>query len=161
MAVALHVGCGYMRFIGCINIDCVPTKVTDLVADIRHLPFKDNTVDHIECHHTIEHIRRWEVLATLKDWLRILKRGRKAVIEYPDFDQNCRDYLAGKDVPMQLAFIYGGDIPELEDQHHMGYNFQTLGSYLHTAGFINMVDKPAQDYHTKQAACLRIEAEKR
>jgi len=40
----LHLGCGNRHFDGYVNIDLRKTRATDLVCDIRKLPYPDNSV---------------------------------------------------------------------------------------------------------------------
>lgn len=40
----LHLGCGHKHLEGYVNIDWRKTGTTDLVCDIRNLPYNDNSV---------------------------------------------------------------------------------------------------------------------
>lgn len=46
------------------------------------LPFKNETFDFIVSHHSLEHMR--DIISTIKEWLRVLKKGGKIVIVTPD-----------------------------------------------------------------------------
>jgi hypothetical protein len=54
----LNIGSGYKRYDGFLNIDsfagCEPDYLCDIEKD--KLPFEDNTVDEIYCHHILEHL---------------------------------------------------------------------------------------------------------
>jgi len=163
----LQLGCGDQIFENYINVDYKRIDGVDVQADIRWLPFKDNSIEVIETYHTIEHIPRQEITSTLEDWFRVLKRGGKLVIELPDFDQNCRDYLDAiekkdwKGVSWQLTFIYGGDSPAPEDAHRWGYTPSLLAWILYNVGFKDVISTEPQNFHARQAACMRVECRKR
>ena len=151
----LHLGCGNKRFEGYINIDWRKTGATDLVCDIRNLPYNDNSVDLIETYHIIEHLPRRELPKALREWRRVLIPGGKLIIECPDFDKNLQDYLKNINPEMQLLYIYGRQRFE-GDAHYFGYNFERLKNILKACGFSDIQRKDAQDYHTGEAACLRV-----
>jgi predicted SAM-dependent methyltransferase len=153
----LHLGCGKMRLEGFINIDHRATSATDLVCDIVQLPFDDDTADRIETYHVIEHLGRHEAVAALSKWYRILKPGGVLVIECPDFDAACREYLEGR--RERIDNIFG--LQRFEgDSHKFGYNFNRLHRLLTECGFQSIVQKPPTDYHKEQEPCLRVEAVK-
>jgi len=155
----LHLGCGERHFEGYVNIDWRKTRATDLVCDIKKLPYPDFGIELIETYHVIEHLPRHDLLKALKEWNRVLKSKGKLIIEYPDFDTNIREYLEGKNSEMQLHYIYGRQrFPG--DTHYFGYNFERLKDILEKCGFTEVRRRNAQDPHTKEAACLRIECEK-
>lgn len=155
----LHLGCGERELKGYINIDLRKTRATDLVCDIRKLPYPDNSVKVIETYHVIEHLPRNDLPRALKEWYRILMPEGKLIIECPDFDANVLEYLRGNNPAMQLHYIYGrqrfpGDV------HYFGYNFDRLARLVKEAGFTRVKKKEPQDYHKAEAPCLRVEARK-
>ena len=154
----LHMGCGSKRLDGYINIDWRKTVATDLVCDIRKLPYPDNSVDIIETYHVIEHLPRHHLPGTLLNWFRILTPGGSLIIECPDLDRSVSRYLQGED--KQLDAIFGHQRFK-GDYHLFGYNFKRLSSLLKDAGFINVSEKTPRDYHTKSWPCIRVECNKR
>ena len=54
-----------------------------LISDMSELPFKDNTIDGIIALHILEHSE--DPVNTLKEWLRVLKPGKKIGIILPNF----------------------------------------------------------------------------
>jgi len=157
-------GCGGIHIPDYVNVDYIIKKRPEtesylfVQADLRHLPFKDKCAEEILSFHVIEHFHRAEVISVLKEWLRTLKPGGKLAVECPDFDQNCRDYLAGKNAGTQLLFIYGSGFNYQGDFHKVGFNFDRLEECLRWAGFTEIVQKPPIGYHILMAACLRVEA---
>ena len=92
----LHLACGGVRLRGFVNVDLHPHDpttsdtsrsgcVADALADIRQLDLANDSVDEMFCSHALEHFVRWEALAMLEDWHRMLKHGGRLVIETPDF----------------------------------------------------------------------------
>lgn len=153
----LHLGCGGRYFEGYINIDIMNRGRVDILVDARYLFFGDETAQLIESYHLIEHIPRYELLPTLKRWQAILTPGGRMIAEFPDFDRACQLYLKHG---IMLGAIYGGQRWP-SDVHYFGYNFRRLKSILREAGFIDIVKKEAQDYHTKEMPCLRVECIKK
>ncbi len=174
-AVRLHLGCGAQKLPGYINIDCRKSKTTDVVCDIRALPYPDNSVDTIESYHVFEHMpvclhanvddgygEKYGLLITvLKEWYRALKPGGNLVIEMPDLDKTIEAYLKADDaekekllIPIYGSFRGGDDT----DIHRWGANEARLTHMLLSAGFkyINFVE--ATDYHKDICPCLRVEA---
>jgi predicted SAM-dependent methyltransferase len=155
--IVLNLGCGNRRRENAINIDLRKTKVTDFVADITNLPLPKESVKKIESYHLVEHLPWRSVTGVFENWYEILIPGGELVIECPDFDQNVKDYLSGKETKMQLFYIFGRQrFPG--DTHHFGYNFERLKNLLKSAGFRDIKKEEPQDYHKKEAACLRVEA---
>ena len=155
--IKLHLGCGKKHFDGYINIDLSETSATDLVCNIKKLPFEDNSVKLIETYHVIEHMPRHDLPIALKEWHRVLGSGGKLIIEFPDFDETARQYLAGNESRIDNIF---GLQRFLGDAHMFGYNFKRLKELLEESGFVKTEERPPQDYHKEQEPCLRAEAYK-
>ncbi|MHC4131894.1 MAG: class I SAM-dependent methyltransferase [Planctomycetota bacterium] len=149
----LHLGCGNNHFDDYINIDWRTTKATDVVCDIRKLPYLDNSVTLIESYHVIEHLNRHDFQRALKEWHRVLVIGGKLIIECPNFDEAVKEYIQGNEKRIDNIF---GLQRFLGDVHQFGYNFKRLKKALENAGFTNIEEQEPQDYHTKDEPCLRI-----
>ena len=162
----LHLGCGNQYMDGYINVDSDDTERVDVIADVRSLPFIDNSIEGIEAYHLLEHIPRQQVQQTLVEWLRVLNPGGKLVLELPNFDQNCRDFLKAvknkdwKTASINMMFIYGGDTPVLQDGHRWGYDAPTLSMGLSRTGFTKVKETEPRNGHKEQGACFRLEAVK-
>ncbi len=156
-ALKLHLGCGKRYIDDYINIDWRKSETTDLVCDIRKLPYLDNSVELIETYHVIEHLPRHDFPKVLKEWYMILIPRGKLIIECPDFDEAVKEYLEGNEKRIDNIFglqKYPGDT------HLFGYNFKRLKNLLEKAGFRDIRNKEPQDYHTKSEPCLRVECVK-
>jgi predicted SAM-dependent methyltransferase len=153
----LHLGCGDRHFERYINIDRRKTRATDLVCDIRKLPYPDNSVKLIETYHAIEHLPRHDLPKALKEWHRILMPGGKLIIECPNFDEIVKRYLEGEEEWLDGIFgfqRFPGDV------HLFGYNFKRLENLLEEASFMNIQRREPQDYHAKEWPCIRVECVK-
>lgn len=155
----LHLGCGWEFKPGYINIDFVQNKVesVDLIADVRKLPFEKESCSEILSFHLIEHIKRPDVKPMLKHWFDLLIPTGRLILELPNFDEIIYEYMLGKG--HILNHVFGNQ--DAEGQiHYWGYNFKRLKNDLEEAGFKNIINLPATDYHTKDEPCFRVEAEK-
>ena len=153
----LHLGCGDRHFWNYINIDWRKTRATDLVCDIRKLPFPDNLVELIETYHVIEHLHRHNLPKILKEWYGMLMLGGKLIIECPDFDEAVKEYIEGNE--KRIDNIFGLQrFPG--DTHKFGYNFKRLEKLLEIVGFKDIQEREPQDPHTKNEPCLRVECVK-
>jgi predicted SAM-dependent methyltransferase len=81
--LVLDIGCGENKK-GHIGIDIRETKVVDIVADARFLPFRDESFDSVYSSHTIEHFSHREVKNVLAEWVRVLKKGGVMEVRCPD-----------------------------------------------------------------------------
>ena len=90
----LNLGCGNKKVEGFIGIDI---KDADVVADIRKLPYDDNSVDEIMAIHVCEHAFQHEIVAMIREWLRVLKPDGKMALELPCFDKVVK-YIRENDV---------------------------------------------------------------
>ncbi len=147
--------------------------------DIRKLDYKNETVDEIYCSHTLEHVPQEEVLSTLREWYRVLKKGGKVIINVPDME-----YVAGSLLEMcgfsmsetdqlpdgQFGFkesrvyntpheimkiIYGSQIHDGE-YHKSGFVKETLTMDLRSGGFKNINIRQIYDNH--DMGCLIAKA---
>jgi predicted SAM-dependent methyltransferase len=154
----LHIGCGTRHFDGYVNIDFRKTRSTDLVCDIRKLPYPDNSVTLIETYHVIEHLPRHDFPKALKEWQRVLVTGGKLVIECPDFDEVIREYVQGNKKRIDNIF---GRQRFAGDAHLFGYNFDRLKNLLEEGGFDDVQNAKPKDYHIMDEPCLRVECIKK
>ena len=113
----LHLGCGSSRIPGWVNIDNEADLAPDLVADVRDLPYEDNSVEQIAAFHVLEHFRYDEPV--LEEWHRVLVPGGLIVVVVPDLIatylmRNRLDVGWGpkRDGPLDLqylnAVVFGG-----------------------------------------------------
>ncbi|MFH1722170.1 MAG: methyltransferase domain-containing protein [Candidatus Altiarchaeota archaeon] len=82
MKPILDVGCGRNPAMmdGTIGIDIVKSTLTDVVADARHIPFKDNIFSEVHFNAVLEHMKNWN--DALTEGLRLSK---KVVVTVPHY----------------------------------------------------------------------------
>jgi SAM-dependent methyltransferase len=161
--VMLNLGCGIRAVKGFINIDSVIT-LKDLKegkgvfkgaviekgskflhSDMRKLPFKDNSVDYVECHQSIEHIPMKDVPLVFKEIYRVLKPGKKAVISTTNFADIAKQYLEicnREDFDTEeffriCSYIYGNQLHGGEF-HQSAFSPWYMKRLADTVGFTNV-----------------------
>jgi predicted SAM-dependent methyltransferase len=96
-SVKLNLGCGTDYKNGWINIDNNSDNnidKMDLNWDLTQpLPFNDNSVDFIFHEHFIEHLTVEEGQASIKDCLRVLKKGGVLRMATPDLEVTVDKYI--------------------------------------------------------------------
>lgn len=106
-------------------------------ADVRKLPFKDNYADYIMASEILEHMPLTDLNSTLREWVRVLKKGGRMIITCPDFDAICEDWLNAPFSPSaygdQAQVIYGSQIADGE-YHKSPINKDFLNFYLGQLG---------------------------
>ena len=71
----LEIGPGPKKLRGFESLDAIDRPGVDHVGDARVLPFEADTFGLIYASHVIEHIPWYETVATLQEWLRVLRPG--------------------------------------------------------------------------------------
>lgn len=111
--IKLNLGAGYRHYGEYINIDKYVTRddiiqlmirgdistylhpnATYLQADLKSLPFKDESVDYIESLDTLDHFSFREVGTVVGEIFRVLKTGSMVRIQVPNFDAVARVWTA-------------------------------------------------------------------
>jgi len=152
----LHLGCGYVRKSGYVNVDIRDLKTVDVVHDVTDtLPWGDSSCERIEAYHLLEHLPRRKVAGALAEWHRVSQPGGVLIVEVPNFDVACREYLAGND--KRLNAIFGLQRWE-GDTHLFGYNVKRLTRLLREAGFSDIAEFPATTRRSGGPPCIRLEA---
>lgn len=77
----LHAGCGRTLYHDCVNVDISAHVGADVVADLRELPFEDDTFDSVYMAHTLEHIAK--PLPVMQELHRVCAHGAVALIRVP------------------------------------------------------------------------------
>lgn len=127
-------------------------------ADMRKLPFKDNSVDYIECLEAIEHVPLNGVEVAIKEMYRTLKPGGKVVLFTTDFDDIAKiwiEHIAGQPFDPSKFFpmaqtIYGHQLTEGE-YHRALFNPVYMNGLIQACGFtkFKMVMYPRGTYPPK------------
>jgi predicted SAM-dependent methyltransferase len=160
--IKLNIGCGVLLRAGFINIDIIKeqdlregfkTKKGDwkntfiekgakyVEADVRKLPFKNNFADYVEMRNIIEHLPFREIVDTLKEVRRVMKKKAELVISTDDFDGIAADWLTMRVGTFDLdryvrvmETVYGNQMHEGEF-HKVAMTSDFLSWCLVSAGF--------------------------
>lgn len=150
--IKLNVGCGTDYKKGWVNIDNNSDdniEKLDVNFDLRKpLPYKDGTVDFIFNEHFIEHLTIEESQKSIKDFMRVLKKGgvlriampdlEGAIALYQDPDWQKKPFIKRFDLQfvktkaelLNMSFNWWG--------HKWLYDWEELERRLNDAGFTNI-----------------------
>jgi hypothetical protein len=106
----------------------------DINAPMWDIPVPDNSVEEIWSSHTLEHAPMAKVPETLKEWLRILKPGARAIIQVPNFDYVARYWLTGPDRAWAEMMVFGTQTSEGQF-HRAAFTPTLLRGDLEGVGF--------------------------
>jgi predicted SAM-dependent methyltransferase len=139
----LHIG-GQVRTPGWEVLDANPGPCVDHVGDASDLKrFENDTFDQIYASHVVEHFDyQNQLVATLKEWHRVLTPSGTLHVSVPDLDTlallfSDRTRLSPQDRFLVMRMIFGGHIDK-HDYHLVGLNEEFLTGYLHAGGFTGM-----------------------
>jgi predicted SAM-dependent methyltransferase len=140
MKLTLNIGSGERTYkeyppksgFKCVNYDerDLPGH-TDVVGDVRKLPWEDEHFDYLLCSDILEHFPIRETPGILKEWLRVLKTGGIVEFRLPNLEAICEDYLKRKDENR-------GDMENIPIAHYFSWLFYGAQSYkgnYHYVGF--------------------------
>ena len=133
----LHLGCGKRTIPGYVNIDIQKYPSVDVVADIKDLPFDNETVDEIYSCAAIEHFGRNEWKKVINHWYDLLKPGGVLRLSTADFEAVCHEYLENKNISSLLGLVVGGQ-KDYTDFHGMIFDFELLSAELSSIGFASI-----------------------
>jgi predicted SAM-dependent methyltransferase len=114
----------------------------DYVGDAGDLSqFEDESIDVIYASHVLEHFYHSlynEMIFTLSEWHRVLKKGGELMISVPDLKTLCWLY-SRPDIDVMtrihlMRIIFGGQTNQY-DVHKVGFDYEILCLYLNEVGF--------------------------
>lgn len=116
--------------------------VVDLKMDITKLKdshFQHDTVDMILAVSIVEHFTLEDATNMIKDWVFLLKKGGKVLIDVPDLFHTAMDYLddpinTNEENHYGMSLIYGSQKNEYSF-HKWGYTPQSLCKLCRHCGF--------------------------
>ena len=110
----------------------------DIKAEMWDLPFPDSCCEEIWCAHTLEHAPCVKISATLKEFVRVLKPGKRAIVQVPDFNYVARYWLTGPDRQWAERMVFGMQAHEGEF-HKSAFTHETLKADMEAAGFVEVL----------------------
>jgi predicted SAM-dependent methyltransferase len=139
----LHIG-GQTGADGWEILDVKPGPGVDHVSDAGDLRFfADDTFAQVYASHVLEHFDyTGQLLATLKEWKRVMLPGGTLFVSVPDLDVLARLFVDRKllsypDRFLIMRMIFGGHMDK-NDYHLVGLNEEFLTDVLRVAGFIGI-----------------------
>ena len=140
----LHIG-GQVKSSGWEVLNANPAPYVDHVCNANDLSrFSDGTFTEIYASHVVEHLDyNSELIATLKEWNRVLVPGGKVYISVPDLDVLAELLLSKNRLDITERFhvmrmIFGGHIDKY-DYHVVGLNEEFLAAFLIDSGYVNLM----------------------
>ncbi len=105
-----------------------------IVADIAHMPFKDNSFDLVICSEVLEHIHDQETATC--EAVRVLKAGKDLVVSVP------------RRLPERICWALSDDYQNANNGHIRIYKKKELTGLLENAGTRKWADHFAHSLHT-------------
>jgi ubiquinone/menaquinone biosynthesis C-methylase UbiE len=142
----LNLGCGSKKIPGFIGVDI---KSADVVADIRKLPFDDDSADEIMAIHVCEHLPVREILSVIREWRRVLKPGGVMALELPCLDKVLEHFAKGSPENFTLWALYGDPSTHKDGfpaYHKWAWSREQFSFMLHGAG-MKEIREETPHYH--------------
>lgn len=136
----LNLGAGDDRRDGYLGVDCRLAAATDILADIRGLPFKDESAEVVLALDIMEHLQRYELKVVFAELFRITKSGGELYIKTPNLDSLVHAYIK-QEIPFEEfeRKVYGDQTYAAEscpeNTHKTGFNSDMIVRRLKEAGF--------------------------
>jgi predicted SAM-dependent methyltransferase len=114
--------------------------VCDLFADIKDLPFQENSMDEIRTCQVFEHFTYYEGKQLLQNWMRILKPGGVVHIDIPDLDGTIQLYNEAKTIRERdwaVRLLMGSQKNEYGIHKGM-YNKDMIKEILEEMGYVDV-----------------------
>ncbi len=138
----VNLGCGARYHPDWVNIDIAPLGPGVIAHDLsRGVPLADGSADVVYHSHVLEHLRRDDAAAFMRECARVLRPGGIIRIAVPDLERICRAYL------QKMTAALGGDagaaadydwmMLELMDQTTREHSGGAMGAYLRRAPLTN------------------------
>lgn len=145
--VLVHIGCGDIDAAGFVNVDARRYPHVHFVTkDIIRLPiFPDNSAELVYMSHVLEHVRRNDVGAILREMRRILEPGGVLRVSVPDFDHIVDIYHAnGRQITaIEQPLMGAQDHPF--NVHYGIFNHESLARLFLVSGFSAVRDWTPDD----------------
>ena len=137
----LHLACGKRYIPGFVHIDIEDFPHIDYRTSIDKLPmFSDGTVDLIYCCHALPYFDRFQVVAVLTEWRRVLKLGGILRLAVSDFEALVHLYRKTGDLNQILGPLFGRITVQTSEgdaviYQRTTYDYKSLEELCLKAGF--------------------------
>ena len=166
--IRFNMGCGQDHIEGYMGVD-MHGKAADIKQDITKLELPENCADEILASHVIEHLPQHRASEMLGKWYDTLKPGGKIVLETPNLEALCEDFISktGEDKHTVAMCMFGAYVdyatPETQEKgalspHLWGYTPDTLSDLCSAVGFKDIQVLPVIGSHPGKN--FRLEAYK-
>lgn len=126
-------------------MDLFPAVEGVLAADIRKLPFPDNSVETIRAIDVLEHIPRADTLPCLQHWAKLLKKGGAVEVRCPDIRKQCELLLDGTWSPEIWSHMVYAAQDSPGNFHMAGFTSESLSHLVSQAGLHVVEVKPEHE----------------
>jgi len=130
----LDVGCGHIKtdpkLIGVDAYEDHP--MVNVKAYMWDMPFEDGSIDGILCMMALEHISKFQVMPTLIEFNRVLKKGAKFIILVPNFLWILEQFIKKPNAYWEMDMIFGIQTHDGE-YHRTGFTREILTEYFEFA----------------------------
>jgi len=136
----LNLGCGSDIREGYQNIDVRNLPNITVIADIRNLPYREESVDEILAIDILEHVSYRETVNVLKKWVDLLKVGGSLIIQIPCLDSIIKFLIEARnlgDIEWGIELLFGGQDYK-ENSHFTIGHVLLMTSYLERVGMIEI-----------------------
>jgi hypothetical protein len=166
--IKFNMGCGQDKIDGYMGVDMYG-DAADIKQDIMKLDMPEACADEIMASHVIEHIPQHRAPEVLSKWHATLKDGGKLVLETPDLEALCRDFIEqdGEAKHTTAMCMFGAYVDHVTAEtqekgalspHLWGYTPKTLASLVEHVGFKDVQILPVTWQHPGKN--FRLEAVK-
>ena len=163
--IRLNIGSGGIEIPGYISVDKLDLRA-NIIMDACELDFEENSIEEIIAVHLFEHISPYQAHSTLSKWAKILKPGKKLIMEIPNIEELCKNFEKSDKLHKYniLNCIYGStntiteNPREITSPHLWGWYPEILQDHLLESGFTNIIFLPEQ--HPHPGYNMRVECEK-
>lgn len=158
--IVLDVGCGsYKVHPNVLGVDAYADNPNvNVQAYMWDTPFADESVDGLLCMMALEHISKYQVMPTLIEFNRILKKGAKFIILVPNLFWLFAAFLKNPTPDWELDMIFGTQTHEGE-YHKTGFTKDILVAYF-TESIPNCHIKKIYDVIAYNQMCIGVVAER-
>lgn len=155
--VNLNLGAGEKPLKNFINADLRLLEGTDIVCDVRSLPFREGIFDFIHASDILEHLGRYECTPALLEWRRVLRAGGRIQIKVPNLQTIAMSLMSRRIDGYEAARLLFAQQNYPENLHKNGFTPDSLMRELQGAQFkgITVRDMTGNDANNMEAVARK------